>query len=524
MPAIVYLVRKTVKNWVLDLRNKPQMLILIAFIVVILGLAMAPGGTAGANPYDPQKVKLLLLAAALLFGGLTVYNGLSEARAFFRMADVNFLFPAPLRPAQVITYGMLRNLGSLAFALLILAYQIGTLRYQLGMSAGRIVLAFFCLFFALLLCLTTSMCLMLFCSGRPDRLRNVKAALLGLLALLLLYALVQTRAWAGESPAEMMAALAAAPLLTWFPVVGWAAGLYVSLDAGAALPAALCGAAMAAMLGAEVWGIAHTRTDYYEDVLDGASRFETALAARRGRGGANAMLSVSRRHKEKTVKNFGLRGGSGASALYYKRMLERSRGAFGIVGLSSVLEAACALFLALILHANFMVFTIVAAYLTLLFRRVSSWEGELGRVYIYLMPEPPERKLFFALVPDLYAALVDGGIALLAGLALFRAPVAGALAGALAVASVGTLLTAGSVLTRRIFGPDSQNAMVQLVSVFFPMLLLGIGLVPAAIVQEGLFARQAQPAAAFLIIAVWDVLVSALLLVLGRGVLDVAGR
>lgn len=523
MPAIVYLVRKTVKNWVLDLRNKPQMLILIAFVVVILGLAMASGGTEATNPYDPQKVKLLLLVAALLFGGLTVYNGLSETRAFFRMADVNFLFPAPLRPAQVIVYGMLRNLGSLAFALLILAYQIGTLHFSLGMSAGRIALAFLCLFFALLLCLTTSMCLMLFCSGRPDRLKNVKAALLGLLILLFAYALLQTRAWAGQSPAEMMAALTAAPLLTWFPVVGWAAGFYVSLDTGAILPALLYGAALSVLLGAEVWGIAHTRTDYYEDVLDGASRFETVIAARRGRG-ANAMLSVNRKHKEKTVKSFGLRGGSGASALYYKRMLERSRGAFGIVGLSSVLEAACALFLALILHTNFMVFTIVSAYLTLLFRRVSSWEGELGRVYIYLMPDPPERKLFFALVPDLYAALVDGGIALLAGLALFRAPIAGALAGALAVASVGTLLTAGSVLTRRIFGTDSQNAMVQLVAVFFPMLLLGLALIPAIIVQEAFFAGQAQPVAAFLIIAAWDVLVSALLLVLGRGVLDVAGR
>lgn len=518
MAAISYLLRKTVKNWVLDLKNKPQMLILIGVFAWMLIMSALRGNTGITQRSDPSLTSALFFVVALLFGGFALYGGMSETRTFFRMADVNLLFPAPLRPAQVILYGMVRNIGSLALAMLLLVYQIGTLRFSLGMSPSVIGWAFLCLFLALLLCLTSSMCLMLFCSGRPDRLAAVKYILLGVLALLLVYTFASARTMREQAPLQIFSAVCADPRLDYLPIVGWARGLFVALSTQNTFLALACGAPMAALFGVEVLGISGTKTDYYEDVLDGAARRETMLkAAREGRRG---MAGLRLPKKEKTIRRYGINAGSGASVFYHKRMLERSRGTFGIVGATSLIIAVSGLFLGLVLHTPYMAFLIVAVTQSLIFRRVSAWEADLEKTYLYLTPARPEQKLLYILLPELWSAFLDGAIVLVVGAAFFKTAPFAAFAGALAFVSVCVLSIGSSLAVRRIFGNDTKNTLVQMVSIYLPMLLILVGLIPLIFLQMFLFGRQSgEPVFTYLLLAVWNVAVSALLLFLSKGVL-----
>lgn len=515
MSATAFLLRRMIVNWVKDLKNKPQMIVLIVVVAGLLAMAALPVN-AQTDRYSAPLVESIFFVVALVFGATTVYGGLSETRSFFRMADVNLLFPAPVRPAHVIFYGMLRNIGSLAFSMLLLVYQINTLRFSLGMPPAAIFWGFACLFFGLLVSLTSSMCLMLFCSGRPERLRACKYGLGALVAVLFLYALPIAMAGRGKSPSALFAAICASPWLDVFPIAGWSRGLYAGITGARPLLGAVCGGALFVLLGAELWGIAHTKTDYYEDVLDGASRREQMLTAKKS--GRRMKAFVPR--KEKTLHSFGIAKGAGASAFYYKRMLERRRGAFGLIGTSNILVACIAVALAFFFRMPFAAFLGISAGVCLIFRRFASWEGELDKVYLYLAPASAVCKLFFVVLPDFLSALITGAVALVAGAALFQTGFPAAVAGALALFSVEALLVGSSVLIRRLFGNDSKNVLVQLLLVYVPMILVGIGLIPAAIVQATVFPGQTQPVAACLLAGVWDLLAAGLLLFCGRGLLD----
>jgi len=55
--------------------------------------------------------------------------------------------------------------------------------------------------------------------------------------------------------------------------------------------------------------------------------------------------------------------------------------------------------MSVIFHASFFTFLGIAALLSIFLQRIHSWEGELTKIYIFLAPSEPERKLFFAILP-----------------------------------------------------------------------------------------------------------------------------
>lgn len=518
MAAIAYLLRKTIKNWLLDLKNKPQMLILIIFLIFTLAAGVLSRKTT-RMPYNADMFSAIYLIATLLFGVSIFYGTLAETRSIFRMADVNLLFTSKVKPPQVILYGTIRNIGTLAFAMIFLIYQVNTLHYSLGMPAGLIAAAFACFFVSQILCLTTSMCLMLFCSGRPGRLSAVKAVLIAAVSVLILYAVFLARSAQGVPAAKLFTYIAQNPVFDYFPIIGWSRGLYAAIAAGEAVRAAVFGAPLLALLAAEMLMIATTKSDYYEDVLDGASRYETLRAAAKSGKRRQPVWSG----KEKKIRRFGLGGGRGSSVYLYKRMLERSRGAFGIVGLSTAFAAGLAVLLSLVFRTPFETFLYIAAFACIVFRRISSWEGELQKIYIYLTPGRPEKKLFFILAPEMITSLIDTAIVLAAGAVLFRAAAPTVLAGSALYLCVCALISACSVVVRRLFGSESQNALVQIITVYMPMIIVGIGFVVIIVAGAILHIPFENEIYIYSGIAVWSLAFSALLLFLGRGVLKSAG-
>jgi hypothetical protein len=105
------------------------------------------------------------------------------------------------------------------------------------------------------------------------------------------------------------------------------------------------------------------------------------------------------------------------------------------------------------------------------------------------------------------------------GFALFSTGLFSALTGAIAYLSVTVLITGSSVIVRRIFGSDTKNPLVQAFAVYLPMIVMGIGVIPAVIAQFIVSADVVFPTTAILVIALWNIFAAGLLLILGRGVL-----
>jgi hypothetical protein len=514
MAAIGYLIRKSIKNWLLDLKSKPQYIVLIAFVGLML-LSSILGGKITDRNYNEAFVSSLFLVATLVFGGVTIYGGVSETRSFFRLADVNLMFPSPIRPSHVIVYAMIRNVSTLAFTMIIMVYQIGTLRFTLGMTPPMIALTFICIFLMLVMSLTTSMCIMLLCNGRPRRKTLIKGLLVAVLSLLLIYAVAAGKTYSGSGGLNMFTAICSNKYLDLIPIIGWTRGLFVALISLQLFPAIVYGCLCLALLIVEIVAISRTKSDYYEDVLDGASRREQVRQA--VKDGKRAY--IPRSSKEKTIRKIGINGGKGASVFMYKRLLEQRRMALGMLSFTTIIIAAAGIFMSVILHVSFFAFLGIAALLSVFLQRIHSWEGELTKIYIFLAPSEPERKLFFAILPDLFTSMIDSVFVFIIGFALFSTGLFSALTGAIAYLSVTVLITGSSVVVRRIFGSDTKNPLVQAFAVYLPMIVMGIGVVPAVIAQFIVSADVVFPTTAILVITLWNIFAAGLLLILGRGVL-----
>jgi hypothetical protein len=81
------------------------------------------------------------------------------------------------------------------------------------------------------------------------------------------------------------------------------------------------------------------------------------------------------------------------------------------------------------------------------------------------------------------------------------------------------LITGSSVIIRRVFGNDTKNALVQIFAIYLPMIVLGLGIIPAAIIQIAIFSTQTFPSTAIAVLTLWNILSAVSLLFLGRGVL-----
>jgi len=200
---------------------------------------------------------------------------------------------------------MIRNVSTLAFTMIIMVYQIGTLRFTLGLTPPMIALTFICIFLMLVMSLTTSMCIMLLCSGRPRRQTLIKGLLVAVLSLLLIYAVAAGKTYSGSGGLNMFTAICSNKYLDLIPIIGWTRGLFVALISPQLFPAIVYGCLCLALLIVEIVAISRTKSDYYEDVLDGASD-----GSRLFKLSKTEKEPISRaRQKKRTSVKIGINGG-----------------------------------------------------------------------------------------------------------------------------------------------------------------------------------------------------------------------
>ncbi|MFB0921765.1 MAG: putative ABC exporter domain-containing protein, partial [Oscillospiraceae bacterium] len=98
--ALSYLLRTKIHNQLVSFFKKPVRLI---YVVIFIGLIVLTtiGGNAGARESgrvirDISELTAGINALFILIFATTLNSGLKNGGTFFKMADVNFLFPSPL--------------------------------------------------------------------------------------------------------------------------------------------------------------------------------------------------------------------------------------------------------------------------------------------------------------------------------------------------------------------------------------------------------------------------------------------
>ena len=460
MYALSYLLAARLKNTVRDLLRHPGRLLYVVILVLLfLFAAVGSSGLASDHVRDLHELAAMGNGLFLLVFLLGLWNGFAKGGSVFSMADVNLLFPSPIRRTQALFYALLRQMSTTLLVGLVLLYQYGWLHSSYHISV--LGMAAVCLGYVLALFLgqVTAMTLYTYTSNRPGAQKVLQGVLI--LCLLALAGWVCLGGW--QSPQDRLAGLVNAANgwpVKLFPVGGWLGWSFAGvLGLDRWWPGlALCAVWLAVM----VVLLVRFPGDWYEDVLRTAELAQSAIAAKK-EGNLDAAPGKIRLGKT------GLGKGWGASAFYYKQKREDTRGGWLLLSPASLAFAGVVIVLAVLWRsAGLLTLFGLSVYLQIFSTGQNRLSRELGKPFLYLVPEPAFAKLLQclrALLPSagMEAVVTFVPVCLLLGLGpgSMLACVFSRLTYALLFQS-GDLLVEVSIRSHPFFQRDGANVLCEL--------------------------------------------------------------
>ena len=373
---------------------------ILGYFFFIYWLRISASGDVGTQELpaiDPDQIPEVNFAGQNLIGGGTVlalvfliyqlYRATKKNVSFFKMADVNLLFPAPVKPENLLIYYMGRSiLPSLGAAAIFTFYGISQAADKLDLGFGNLLFTVLGLgfFFFLIQPIRFLVYTLHTKFGVMEYIKNgvlMLAVLLG--GMILIPGLMAEKFWQG------MFAWVVSPWFDLFPIVGWSRGVMSFWSHGNWI----LSLAFVALYGLFYYVVLKLVIQfsgyYYEDVLEATKSNEEKLEKVRGK-------------KEQSEANFSLNSkkklalpdfGAGAKALYWRNYVHASRQDFHpLFGLYSLIMAGIGILFALLSLFDWFSHLVIYGYLLILL--LIYFMAGIGRANIGDLKKP-----FFFLIP-----------------------------------------------------------------------------------------------------------------------------
>jgi len=479
MSAFVFLLTRSFVNTVKELFKKPAAL--IAYIIIgifFIGSSILStlGSSQGGSYLDESAIKAIFCGYTAFLFFIVLFSSL-EGASFFRMADVNFLFTAPVRAGNILTYGFVKQLFVNILVMFFLALQYPNWKRMAGLKDG----AGWILMLAYLLLITLSsvlgMALYSFISRRPGGKQWARRLLLlgtVLFFIPIFVELVKTR-----DILQSLLSWLSGDAVGYIPFIGWFRELLMGTVTGLTPGVLYNGLLILISLLILFIYLYRMDTEFFEDVLAGTELRESML--RSMREGKSATVPSIRRYR-KVQFEFTMEG---SWAIFQKKMLENKKTGIGLVGIRTIVMLAIALVVSFTVPLNnvdfFSILLGASCYMMLIFTIIYAWEGELSNHYIYLIPAEPFKKMIAATLPENLKVAVEG--VLIFGIvgAVTGIPILIILSAILAYITFNAVLVYFDVLIRRIFGKVHTNVLRIFLRVFLLMLIIAVVVAPTII-------------------------------------------
>lgn len=480
MSSLVYLVFTGAKNGLKELLHKPGKLVLYLLLVLLIGgglVATLFANTQGEAGLPMFWLQGIFFAFLILFYGISVHKGLTSGDTIFDMSDVNLLFVSPVNPRSILLYGLVRLAKTSFWAGFFILFQGANLA-NFGVGFGGIWLLF--LIFILLMMVLSLLSLVIYSASNGHPRRKMAVRVLAVIVFLPLVAYFGVLFISSGDALVSLATAVQSPFLNFIPFIGWAAAAAGALLGGHLLS----GIGWLALLLLGGGGLlAYTmlsKSDYYEDVLVAT---ETAYEKKRAveEGDINATAASTAKVR---VTKTGIRG-HGASAIFYKHLRETFRqNRLGFFSVYTIIVFICALAFSIFTRGLLGVVVVLQILMWMQIFMVGNGRGlrELYTHYIYMIPEPPFKKVVWSNMELVFKTLLESVLFLgIPGLILGDNLLL-ILASMLAYTLFSMLLLGINYLSMRWTGASISQGLLLTIYFFAVMLIMLPGLVPALIV------------------------------------------
>ena len=275
--------------------------------------------------FDMALIELIAGGGILAFFLYEALSADKNGSKIFLPADVNLLFPSPMKPQSVLMFRLANQLGTALIGSIYISFQLPNLIFNAGLSPWAAVGILFCWFASIFVGKLLQVLLYTVCSSQP-RFKGILRKGIYVAAILLFGSFFLFWKTGGGEILPAAHRFFNAPITRWIPFWGWLKALTVFMAEQNFLYAGLSFALLAAGSAALVWFIWHINADFYEDAM--AKSEETAALMERARSEKTSGTAVTKQRKKdrsERLRRDGMKHGWGASVFFHKTMYNRFR-------------------------------------------------------------------------------------------------------------------------------------------------------------------------------------------------------
>lgn len=414
MKALIYLTKRSFINNMKKAVKKPTTLIALIFgvaygIFILFSLA----GLAVSIRINSVKGLLIILTVISIYLTLGNFMGYSSRKGIlFRPAHAHFVFTAPIDPKLVLLNGGWMNyiMSVIIWAIVAVGgmtvFQAEPWRVLLLLVAGLV----------LDIALEVSIMVFLYTNDHlPEKLMNgirwfIKVFLVAFTLLIVLY--FRKNGMTVESVFSF---------IDWkglqvIPVIGWQIAAYRLILLGPETINVICTCLYVGFVIVAVAATLRMRCEggYYEEAAKFADDY--AELRQKKKTGDQDMSFGGKKRRFRAVKD--RITGHGAKAIFYRQLLEYKKEKFFIFSKVTLIAVAIAFIFSYSMKeaamesgVNDLFLLGIVAYMSLVMSGyLGKWENELKNPYLYLIPDSPLKKLWYATLMEHVKAFADGCI------------------------------------------------------------------------------------------------------------------
>lgn len=453
MNGTVFLLTRKLKNRIKVALCRPSEIaagVLFAFLIV---LTFVSSDTAESY-YELRSVNELYAIVFALYAFLfimTAKNGFVNGASMFSMADVNFLFTSPRKPKRVLSFGLLNQLGRSLMLGVFILYQYSWAHDLYGVNYSFLIAVL--VGYAMTVFLSQMLAMLIYSlTSKSDKMNSVlKAVFYAVIAAFAFYAVFT--AFKSEDLVSGAVAAANSSVMKFFPVAGFVQMGVVSFankEYTLLLISVICFVCFCALY---YIAVSLINADYYEDVLKATEVSFSAVTARKeGKASENAPKNIK-------VGKTGITKGEGANTIYEKHKVENRRGRILLLDTVSVIMIVITLGFAFVTKSAIGTFAF-NIYITIFTVGTGRWAKELLLPYVYLIPEPPFKKLINMLKEQVPSIIAESVLTFVPLCFLIGCPVGDAVGFSLAKCSFAFLFVAVNLIFQRFFGNGGNKALL----------------------------------------------------------------
>lgn len=371
----------------------------------------------GMVPAD--MVELVAGAVILLMFVFMAIGADKSGASIFLPADVNLLFPSPMKPQSVLMFRLVTQLGSILIGSIYMLFQLPNLVLNAGLSLAAGIAIIFAWFLTVVFGTLLQLLLYALSSTYSTVKRYLRPIIFGVVGIagagFALYWKLGDVSLLTAANRYFNSGIARA-----IPVFGWLKGFCRWAVLGD--PVMMLVYLGLLLVGAVVlvYYIWHIKVDFYEDAM--AKSEETAELLAKARSEKSSGIVVARKKdRSDRIKRDGFSKGLGANVFFHKTMYNRFRfGHFGFLTKTMETYLVTAIFVAALCRFAFDVKSELPIVLPLavmvFFRSLGNpLQQDTKMDYFRMIPENTWAKLFWSLMGGTVGCLLDLFLPMLLG-------------------------------------------------------------------------------------------------------------